>query len=87
MTQFEKALINLSDLINEGKVVAVGETPSYLATIYFISQNSDDKYMYITFYQGEYEGVNECTFEDYKDHYDEAKAESVEIWESEGNDK
>lgn len=86
MTQFEKALINLSDLIDTGNVVAIGETSSYLATIYFIPLYPNDG-AYITFADGVYHSAGSCSNEEYQDHYDEVKAEGVQIWESEDNDE
>lgn len=87
MTQFEKAILSMNNLIQGGQVVVVGETSSYLATMYFIPFNADEEYAYITFEDGAYKSVSSCEWDEMQEHYDEAKAEGVEIWESEEDDE
>ena len=83
MTQFEKAIFNMQYLIEQGKVIAVGETSSYLATIYIIPYCTNDDHIYITYRNGQYEAMDSCDWAEMQVHYDEAEAEGVQIWERE----
>lgn len=85
MTQFEQAILTMNDL--DGKVIVVGETSSYLATMYFMPFNTGDECMYISFIKDAYDTVGSCEWNEMQEHYDEAKAEGVKIWESEDNDE
>lgn len=90
MTQFEQAIkLDMLTMIEEGKMVAVEITSSYYPTFYII--DTEDKYgnyPYIVYdEEGCYVGMGMCTTEEYLDHYSEAKAENVKIWESEEDDE
>ncbi len=87
MTQFEKAVFLVREQIEQGKVIAVEETFSFLATIYIIPCNTNDDVLYVTYKDGTYEAMHSCSYEEMREHYDEAKAQSVKIWEREENDE
>lgn len=87
MTQFEKAVFLVREQIEEGKVIAVEETSSFLATIYVIPYNPKDDHLYVTYKGGAYEDMHSCSRAEMREHYDEAKAEGVKIWEREENDE
>ena len=87
MTQFEKAIFNMQYLIEQGKVIAVGETSSYLATIYIIPCHTNDDHIYVTYRDGQYEAMHSCDWAEMQEHYDEAEDEGVQIWEREENDQ
>lgn len=87
MTQFEQAVFLMREQIKQGNVVVVGETSSFLATIYILPEYLNDDYIYITYEDGQYKAMDSCNWEEMHQHYDEAKAESVKIWESEEDDE
>lgn len=87
MTQFEKAIFNMQYLIEQGKVIAVGETSSFLATIYILPEYVNDDHIYITYEDGQYKAMDSCDWAEMQEHYDEAEAEDVKIWESEEDDE
>lgn len=87
MTQFEKAIFNMQYLIEQGKVIAVGETSNYLATIYILPEYINDDHIYITYKDGQYKTMVSCDWAEMYEHYDKAKAEGVKIWESEEDDE
>lgn len=90
MTQFEVAVqFDMSTMIDEGKMVAVETTSSYCPTLYIIgTENKYGDYPFITYDEdGHYCGMGIVTPEEYADHYSEAIAEGVKIWEREDMDE
>lgn len=90
MTQFEVAVKwDMDTIIGEGKMVAIETTRSYCPTLYIIgAEDTNGNYPYITYdEEGKYCGMGMVTPEEYADHYNEAIAEGVKIWESEENDE
>lgn len=91
MTQFERAIKwDMTAMIAEGKMVAVETTSSYCPTLYLIGMEDEDgNYPYVTYDDddGLYCGMGVVTPEEYADHYNEAIAQGVKIWEKEENDE
>lgn len=87
MTQFEQAVFLMREQIKQGNVVVVGETSSFLATIYILPEYLNDDHIYITYEDGQYKAMDSCDWAEMQEHYDEAKAEGVQIWESEEDDE
>lgn len=91
MTQFEIAVKwDMDTMIAEGKMVAVETTSSYCSTLYLIGmkdENGNYPYIAYDYEEGCYCGMGIVTPEEYADHYSEAKAEGVKIWESEEDDE
>lgn len=91
MTQFEIAVkFDMDTMIAEGKMVAVETTSSYCSTLYIIGiEDKNEGYPYIAYNneRGQYCGMGMVTPEEYADHYNEAIAQGVKIWESEEDDE
>lgn len=90
MTQFEIAVKwDMDTMIAEGKMVAIETTSSYYSTLYIIgTEDENGDYPYIAYdEEGRYYGMGIVTPEDYADHYNEAIAQGVKIWEREEDDE